>query len=79
MRPAYDLLDSRAAQADQSGLGRRVYAEFCEMPCLRLTAGQAGRLFGLEPAECARVLNGLVQNGMLATDGTLFRTAGSGR
>ena len=38
---------------------RRVHAEFVEMPCLRLTAGQAERLFGLRPDVCHRVLTAL--------------------
>jgi hypothetical protein len=44
---------------------RRVRAEFDEMPCLRLTRGQAQRLFGLAPGVCDRVLASLVTDGML--------------
>ena len=35
------------------------------MPCLRLTPGQAQRLFGLRADVCARVLAGLVDEGTL--------------
>jgi hypothetical protein len=40
-------------------LVRRVRAEYEEMPCLRLTAAQAQRLFDLRPDVCNRVLTGL--------------------
>ena len=38
----------------------RVRAEFDELPCLRLTRGQAQRLFGLRRDICERVLASLV-------------------
>ena len=49
----------------------RVRAEFTEMPCLRLTAGQAQRLFGLRADVCQRVLGALVREHLLvcASDG----------
>ena len=37
-------------------LVQRVYGEFHEMPCMRLTAPQARLLFGLRPDVCERVL-----------------------
>jgi len=39
----------------------RVRGEFEEMPCLRLTFGQARRLFGLSPDVCQQVLSALVR------------------
>ena len=40
----------------------RVRAEFEELPSLRLTPGQAQRLFGLRPDVCSRVLGSLVSD-----------------
>jgi DNA-binding IclR family transcriptional regulator len=47
----------------------RILAEFQEMPAMRLTLPQAARLFSLEPAHCARVLQSLVETGELWTNG----------
>ena len=47
---------------------RRVQGEFLEMPGLRLTAAQARRLWGLDAATCAALLDALV------TAKFLFRT-----
>jgi hypothetical protein len=44
---------------------RRIRAEFQEMPCLRLTCGQAQRLFGLRADVCQRVFAALVAEGTL--------------
>src|SRR5436309_2331343 len=38
----------------------RVVAEFQEMPGMRLTVEQVGRLFGIERAMCQRVLDALI-------------------
>ena len=57
----------------------RVWAEFREMPGLDLTLPQAVRLFSLDRARCARVLDALVVSGVLATDGVGFARADSGR
>jgi hypothetical protein len=57
----------------------RVWAEFREMPGLNLTLAQAARLFCLDRARCARVLDALVVSGVLATDGVGFARADSGR
>ena len=51
--------DSRAQ------LLNRVRAEFREMPCLRLTCGQAQRLFGMRPDVCERVFTALTEEGTL--------------
>jgi hypothetical protein len=47
----------------------RVSGEFRDLPCLRLTARQAQRLFALRQDVCERILAGLV------ADGTLLRGA----
>ncbi len=44
-----------------AALAVRVYSEFVEMPGLQLTLPQAQRLFGLEPRQCAAVLESLVE------------------
>ena len=51
----------------------RVSAEFHEMPCMRLTAGQARRLFGLPSDVCQRILATLVRQGTLSCDGERYR------
>jgi hypothetical protein len=55
-----------ATSRDQ--LVQRVIAEFHEMPCLRLTPAQAQRLFGLRDDVSARVIDDLVQKGVLRLD-----------
>jgi hypothetical protein len=51
----------------------RVWGEFHEMPCLRLTAAQAQRLFGLSADVCERILAGLVADGRLACENQRYR------
>lgn len=50
-------------------LCERILAEYGEMPGLQLTAAQAARLWGLDPAPCERILQ------MLVTAGGLQRRA----
>jgi hypothetical protein len=57
----------------------RVWAEFREMPELTLTLPEAARLFSLDRARCAHVLDALVVSGALTTDGVGFARADSGR
>lgn len=57
----------------------RIQAEYDEMPGMRLTAPQAARLFNIEPASCARILDSLVTDGLLWTDGRDFLSRNSGR
>jgi hypothetical protein len=52
---------------------QRVYAGFQEMPCLRLTAAQAQRLFGLRADVCERLLTELVADGWLACESQRYR------
>jgi hypothetical protein len=61
---------------DFPALLQRVRSEFNEMPGLRLTPAQAGRLLGLDPLSCQRVINALVQSSFLrwTPDGTVVRT-----
>lgn len=49
-------------------LEQRVLAEFREMPCLRLTAAQAQRLFGLRQDVSVRIIGQLVRDGLLRLD-----------
>lgn len=60
-------------------LHARIRAEFREMPGMRLTVSQAARLFNLEPARCARVLDALVSEGALWSNGREFMRPNSGR
>ena len=59
------LRADRRNTASRERLLQRVRSEFKEMPCLRLTCGQAQRLFDLRADVCARVLAGLVDEGTL--------------
>jgi len=62
---------------------RRVQGEFREMPGLRLTSAQAGRLWGMDPTCCEALLGALVdakflfrtQSGafMRVSDADIFR------
>ena len=49
-------------------LEQRVLAEFREMPCMRLTAPQAERLFGLRTDISQRVIETLIHDGRLRRD-----------
>jgi len=55
---------------------RRVQSEFLEMPGLRLTEAQARRLWGLDAAVCAALLDALVEAKFLfrTQDGAFMRT-----
>jgi len=57
---------------DDRDLHVRIHAEYQEMPGMKLTLAQASRLFDVEPARCAKVLNTLVDVGVLRTDGQTF-------
>ena len=50
----------------------RIHGEYQEMPGLSLTLPQAARFFNVELTECARVLNTLVTEGALWTNGSRF-------
>ena len=59
--------DRRDEEA-RSRLVQRVLAEFREMPCLRLTADQAQRLFGLRPDVSRRIMDRLIEQGHVRID-----------
>lgn len=63
----------RRDQSSRDELVERVYGEFHEMPCLRLTAAQAQRLFGLRADICERILTGLVAAQWLACESGRYR------
>jgi len=63
----------RRSPAARDALLQRVSAEFQEMPCMRLTAAQARRLFGLRSDVCQRILTALVRQGSLSCDGERYR------
>lgn len=54
------MVDHLPADADDRTL-QRVYAEFLEMPGLRLTSKQAQRLWGLDEDTCLGLLDLLVE------------------
>ena len=57
----------------------RVRAEYQEMPGMSLTLPQAARLFNLDLTDCARVLDALVTDGALWTNGHEFLGRNAGR
>lgn len=59
----------------------RVRGEFLEMPGLRLTAPQARRLWGLDAASCATLLDALVSTNFLyrTRDGAFMRVEHAGQ
>ena len=61
------MTDKRAGVDD--ALLQRVYAEFLEMPGLRLTSQQAQRLWGLDESACRRLLDHLVDANFLCRPG----------
>ena len=64
--------DVRGGTEREDDVQARIRSEYREMPGLRLTVGQAARLFGVEPASCERMLNALVGDGELSTNGREF-------
>lgn len=68
-----------ASSQIESNIQARVRAEFQEMPGMRLTAPQAARLFNLEPTSCSSVLDALVSDGILWTNGREFLGRDAGR
>ena len=57
----------------------RCRAEYREMPGLQLTVDQAARLFGVNAADCQRLLDALVEGGFLRRRGDTYVRVGVGR
>jgi hypothetical protein len=68
-----------SAPASDSDLLLRVSSEFQEMPDLAITVGEASRLFDVDRQRCRRILDTLVSDGVLTTDGRVFALVGTGR
>lgn len=64
-QPSAVAVPDRRDAVSRDALVHRVFGEFYEMPCLRLTSGQAQRLFGMPAEVCQRVLADLVKSGTL--------------
>lgn len=62
--PRSSVFDRRDVRT-RNQLLERMRAEFEEMPGLRLTLRQAGRLFNLREDVCFRALTALVREGVL--------------
>lgn len=73
------VADSAGALRDDRALCERVRGEYSEMPGLRLTLAQASRLFHMEMTHCSQVLDTLVTQGALWTNGCEFRARNVGR
>ena len=79
MTPTYLPTAVTVAVLDADTTLERVIAEYQEMPGLVLTVAQAARLFGVDQAHSRRILDTLVNRGILSTDGRRFARAGTGR
>ena len=66
---------SQLSQAPESLLGR-IRAEYWEMPGLKLTPGQAQRLWSLDRESCDALFNDLIGAGFLSRtrDGAFVRS-----
>ena len=71
-----EAVDSRVALGD---VLVRVHGEYLEMPGLRLTLAQASRVWHLERAQCADVLQTLVDRAFLRRLNDVYVRADSGR
>ena len=69
---------SRSTHSDRA-LQMRIRSEYLEMPGMRLTTRQAARLFNVELMHCAQVLEALVTDGTLWTNGREFLGSNVGR
>jgi len=67
--PQQPVVERRNLAARERLVGR-LAGEFIEMPGLLLTPAQAARLLSLEPGACGRILETLVQRGVLRTTET---------
>jgi hypothetical protein len=71
-------MDDREHEID-ANLLVRVYGEYVEMPGLQLTVPQASRLWNMNLALSARVLDRLVAAAFLRRSGSCYVRADSGR
>jgi hypothetical protein len=63
------MLETPVDTSPTAELLERVREQYDALPNLRLTPAQFQRLFGLEPVLCRRVLEALVDNGILSRTG----------
>jgi hypothetical protein len=70
-----DVRDEEARTSGLSPMLRRIEGEYREMPGLKLTEGQAQRLWGLDAKTCRVILLALVRKRFLrrAANGTYIR------
>ena len=71
--------DSAKGLLVDRALCQRVHGEYGEMPGLRLTLAQASRLFNLDMTHCSQVLDALVTQGALWTNGREFLASNGSR
>ena len=61
---------ARPAAASRDHLLRAIASEYREMPGMRLTLVQFGRLWNLDPRECEEIVGELIARGDLSEDDT---------
>lgn len=64
---------------DERVLRNRIMAEYLEMPGLSVTMLQGARLWNIDRAHCARILDGLLETGFLRRVGGTYVRARDGR
>ena len=74
----HTFVDTDLATPDEPRVYTRIEAEFREMPGLMLTLPQAARLFNLDTAQCAQVLETLVDAGLLVLHHEMYARADCG-
>ena len=72
-------IDPSETMPSERVLCQRIQSEYQEMPGLRLTVAQASRLFNLQVSRCSEVLEALVREGVLWTNGREFFATNVGR
>jgi hypothetical protein len=70
--PSPLIVDSRSKSEDNVAMEERILGEYAELPGLSLTVPQAARLFNLDMTRCSRLLEDLVLDGALWTNGDAF-------
>jgi hypothetical protein len=78
-REEMPMHDTNHARDVDPNLVARVYGEYLEMPGLQLTLAQASRLWNIQLATSAHVLERLVDASFLRRSGDRYVRADSGR
>ena len=73
------MVADRAQDCVDRALCTRIIGEYLEMPGLKVTIPQASRLWDIDPARCAHLLDTLLASGFLRKSGGEYVRASVGR